>query len=130
MNYYGEILDNIKQYIGNLFNQYKVDCLLYHNLAHTKFVVERTEEIAANYSLQEPDLFIVSASAWFHDTGHLNGGLKLHEDRSVEMMKKFFDGTEVSRSIIDKIESCICATKFPHKPKSLLEEILCDADTY
>jgi hypothetical protein len=29
-----------------------------------------------------------------------------------------------------KIESCICATKLPQNPKSLLEEIVCDADTY
>ncbi|MCW3114361.1 MAG: metal-dependent phosphohydrolase [Segetibacter sp.] len=130
MSYYGDILGNIKHYIEDLFNQYKVDCLLYHNLAHTRFVVERTKEIAANYSLQEPDFFVVSASAWFHDTGHLNGGLKFHEDRSVMIMKSYFEGKEVEKSVIDKIESCICATKFPAKPKSLLEEILCDADTY
>jgi hypothetical protein len=28
------------------------------------------------------------------------------------------------------LESCICATKLPQRPKSLLEEIVCDADKY
>jgi hypothetical protein len=36
----------------------------------------------------------------------------------------------VTKNIIAKVESCICATKFPYKPKSLLEEIICDADSY
>lgn len=130
MSYYNKILENIKYYIENLFNLYEVDCLLYHSLAHTKFVVERTKEIAANYTLDESDFFIVSASAWFHDTGHLTGGLKLHEDRSVTIMKSYFEGKGITKSVVEKIESCICATKFPHKPKSLIEEILCDADTY
>lgn len=130
MKYYSNTLADIQLYIKCLFNQYKIDCLLYHNSAHTRFVVEKTEEIAAIYSLDEPDFFIVSASAWFHDTGHLNGGVKFHEDRSVMIMKSYFEGTEVPNSVLDKIESCICATKFPSKPKSLLEEILCDADTY
>lgn len=130
MTYNGNILNNVQHYIESLFNKYKVACLMYHNLAHTKFVVEKAKEIAANYFLTEPDLFIVSASAWFHDTGHLFGGLELHEDRSVLVMKGFFERKGICKPVIDAIESCICATKFPHKPKSLLEEILCDADTY
>jgi len=129
MNYYGE-LDNIQHYIRKLFNKHKVDHLLYHNFAHTKFVVEITKEIAAIYSLEEPDFFIVSASAWYHDSGHLNGDLKLHEDRSVSIMKSYFKGKEVDDLVIDKIESCICATKLAQNPKSLLEKFLCDADTF
>jgi HD superfamily phosphodiesterase len=80
MSYYSELLENIKYYITALFQQSQADYLTYHNLSHTTFVVERTQEIAAHYSLNELDCFIVSASAWFHDTGHLNGGLKMHEE--------------------------------------------------
>ena len=32
--------------------------------------------------------------------------------------------------IIDQIEACILATKFPRIPKNLLQQIICDADTY
>jgi len=130
MSHYNEILKNIQQHIENLFSQCNVDYLLYHNLAHTNFVVERTKEITANYSLDESEHFIVSASAWFHDTGQLTGDPQFHEERSVSIMKRFIEGREVFHSVIDKIESCICATKLFQKPKSLLEEILCDADTY
>ena len=103
---------------------------MYHNLEHTKTVVRRTSEIAANYHLSETELFILSAGAWFHDTGQLIGGTNLHEDRSVILMKKFLQTKRYKKEILDKIESCICATKLPQQPKSLLEEIVCDADTY
>ena len=103
---------------------------MYHNLEHTKTVVKRTSEIASNYDLTHAELFTLSAGAWFHDTGHLAGDSKLHEERSVMIMKKFLAPKGTVKEIVDKIEDCICATKIPQHPKSLLEEIVCDADTY
>jgi len=130
MNNYLELAEKTGIYVKRLFNQYRANDLKYHNLEHTKSVVKRTLEIAANYSLSETELFILSAAAWFHDTGHLVGGTELHEDRSVIIMKSFLALNEVAKDVIDKIEGCICATKIPQQPKSLLEEIICDADTY
>ena len=130
MNNYLELAEKTGIYVKRLFNQYRTNDLKYHNLKHTKSVIKRTAEIAANYSFSETELFILFAGAWFHDTGHLVGGPELHEDRSVIIMKSFLARNEVAKDIIDKIESCICATKLPPQPKSLLEEIVCDADTY
>ena len=45
-------------------------------------------------------------------------------------MQSFLALNEVTKDIIGKIEGCICATKIPQQPKSLLQEIVCDADTY
>lgn len=130
MNKYLKLSQEINEYVINLFHQYPMDDLKYHNLKHTKTVVKRTSEIAADYPFSETELFILSASAWFHDTGHLVGGAKLHEDRSVTIMKNFLEPKGVAKEIIDEIENCICATKLSQKPKSLMEEIVCDADTY
>ena len=130
MNNYLGLAEKTGTYVKRLFNQYQANDLKYHNLEHTKSVIKRTLEIAANYSLRETELFILSAAAWFHDTGHLVGGPELHEDRSVIIMQSFLEGNEVAKDIIDKVEGCICATKLPQQPKSLLEEIVCDADTY
>lgn len=130
MNRYSLLLNSIVHYVEQLFFNYKFDDLRYHGFNHTQNVVKHTYEIVKNYCLDSTEIFIIAAAAWFHDTGHLFGGPALHEDRSVIIMKGFFDGKQLNSSIIEKIESCICATKFPHKPKSLLEEILCDADTF
>ena len=124
------LIEEISAHVISLFNQYRANDLMYHNLEHTKTVVKRTSEIAANYHLSDTELFILSAGAWFHDTGQLVGGTKFHEDRSVIIMKKFLGTKGIAKEIVDKIESCICATKLPQRPKSLLEEIICDADTY
>ncbi|WP_147206214.1 hypothetical protein [Segetibacter aerophilus] len=74
------MLNNIQNYIESLFNQSEADFLMYHNLEHTKFVVAKTQEIGADHTLDKTDFLILSASAWFHDAGHLTGGLKFHED--------------------------------------------------
>ena len=124
------LIEEISVHVISLFNQYQANDLIYHNLGHTKTVVKRSSEIAANYHLSDTELFILLAAAWFHDTGQLIGGTNLHEDRSVIIMKKFLQTKGIVKEIMDKIESCICATKLPQNPKSLLEEIICDADTY
>jgi hypothetical protein len=87
-------------------------------------------EIARNYAFSETELFILSAAAWFHDTGHLFGGVKLHELRGVRIMEDFFETKRLQKGTIDKIRDCICATKLLQTPASLLEEVICDADTY
>ncbi len=130
MDNYLKLIEEISKYVINLFDRYDTNHLLYHNLEHTKTVVKRTYEIAVNYDLDDKELFILSAAAWFHDTGQLDGDTNLHEDRSVIIMKKFFETKGTGNEIIEKIESCICATKLPQQPKSISEEIICDADTY
>ena len=130
LNNYSRLIEKISAHVIRLFNQYQSNELMYHNLEHTKTVVKRTFEIATNYHLSDTELFILSAGAWFHDTGQLVGSTKLHEDRSVFIMKKFFAPKGIAKEIMDKIESCICATKLSQQPRSLLEEIVCDADTY
>ena len=130
MSNYPEIIANINEYVKNLFNQYPASDLVYHNLKHTEKVVENAAKIAGTFSLCESEMFILVAAAWFHDTGHLFGTQQLHEDHSVQIMKNMLKEQNIDKKLIDEIEKCICATKFPHKPKSLLEEIICDADTY
>lgn len=49
-------------YVTELYKKYQTTDLLYHNLEHTETVVSRTDEIAANYSLSDTELFILSAA--------------------------------------------------------------------
>ena len=130
MENYKQLTENIRQYVTGLFNNYGGEDLYYHNLEHTETVVKRSSEIGAEYPLTEKELFIISAGAYFHDTGQLTGSTMLHEDRSVGLMKDYFNTQAIEEEIIKKIERCIWATKLPQDPKSLLDEIICDADLY
>lgn len=125
-----EVLQDVQRYVEALFNKLQRAELLYHNLEHTQKVVQRCKEISSAYVMAETDIFILIAAAWFHDTGHLSGTLLNHEEKSVEIMKDYFKEKKPSDAIVEAIASCIMATKIPHRPKTLPEKMICDADTY
>ncbi|GAC1591671.1 MAG: hypothetical protein NVS3B19_12850 [Ginsengibacter sp.] len=120
----------IEKYVMDLFHKLEDPTLAFHNMKHTQQVVTRTKEIAAHYNVGEKEMFILYAAAWFHDTGHLITEPKKHEDMSVEIMKKYMNEHAVDNETTEQIAQCILATKAPRNPTTLLQEILCDADTY
>src|ERR1700741_2038524 len=79
----------IEDYITALFQANPGEKLPYHNFNHTSKVVDRANEIAAFYNLDDEQLFITRASAWFHDVGYLFTGSAEHEQESVRVMKEF-----------------------------------------
>ena len=127
-----KIILKVKPYIQELFSRRTPSFLKYHNLAHTEKVVERTIEIskASPVPLNEKDFFCVITAAWFHDTGHLFHELKDHEQAGADLMAAFLKSFQLEDSIIDEAAGCIMATRVPSKPKTAIEQIICDADTY
>ncbi len=119
-----------EEYVTDLFNNNENPALVFHNLDHTKNVVERTKEIAGHYYLSEKDMLTVYVAAWFHDTGYLFTDPGHHEEKSVELMREFMKGQSQDEKVVDKIEECILATRLPHQHDQLLQQIICDADTY
>lgn len=120
----------IEEYVTGLFEQMHAPSLAFHNLEHTQNVVKHTQEIAGHYKVSENEMLILFTAAWFHDTGHLFTEPAKHEEVSCEIMKKFMKDYVEDSKTIESIEGCIMATKMPRDPKNLLEEIICDADTY
>src|SRR5689334_17985644 len=119
-----------EEYVTGLFEKMHNPNLVYHNLQHTKKVVERTNEIAAHYHVNEKEMLILFIAAWFHDIGHLFTNAANHEQESVAIMKGFMKERDDDAEIIHEAEGCIMATKLPRRPSNLLQEIICDADTY
>ena len=102
----------------------------YHNLDHTKAVVEHARQIGSYYNLSEEDLFILTTAAWFHDIGQLLGDAADHEQKSVLVLKNYLTHTELNLELIGVVANCILATQIGHKPILLPEKIICDADTW
>ncbi len=129
---YTNIFQKAESFVTGLFEKNHHDSLLFHNLDHTKDVVARAREIASNDELSEKDQAILFIAAWFHDTGHLFVEPAMHEIKSIEIMKTFLNGLSVSEDdeVLAAAEKCILATRIPSNPKTLVEQILCDADTY
>jgi predicted metal-dependent HD superfamily phosphohydrolase len=127
---YHKIDKRIEEYVAGLFDQMHSPALIFHNLEHTENVVKRTKEIAGHYNVSEKEMLVLFAAAWFHDTGYLFTEPGKHEEMSCEIMKKFMKDLVPDEGSITEIEGCIMATKIPRNPKNLLQEIICDADTY
>ena len=127
---YHKIDKRIEDYVTGLFGQMHSPALVFHNLEHTENVVKRTKEIAGHYNVSENDMLILFAASWFHDTGYLFTEPEKHEEMSCEIMKKFMGDLVTDDQLIQSIEGCIMSTKSPRNPQNLLQEIVCDADTY
>lgn len=125
-----QIVNDIAQYVTDIFKKNENATLAYHNLDHTKGVVEATEQIAAHYKLSDDDLLAVYAAAWFHDVGYVLSGANEHEVSGAKAAAEYLAEKNVNAEIIEKVKGCILATKMPQSPKNLLEEITCDADLF
>ena len=120
----------IEHYVTGLYETLQDDTLAFHNLKHTESVVDRTKEIAGHYHVNEKEMLILYTAAWFHDTGYLFTEPSRHEEMSAEVMRKFMLDHTNDTELINEIEQCIMATKSPRNPTNLLQQIICDADTY
>jgi predicted metal-dependent HD superfamily phosphohydrolase len=120
----------VKEYVTDLFTRFTPPYLVYHNLVHTENVVNHAMEIAKYYQLDERANFILNVAAWFHDAGHLVAEMEVHEEAGIKMMKFFLEKENIDDTLIQTIAQCIMATKYPPDPQTLIEEIICDADTY
>ncbi len=125
-----ELYKNIEDHVTGLYKHINARALVFHNLLHTQNVVKRTMEIIRHYKLSEDERLVLFAAAWFHDTGHLFTEPPMHEAMSCEIMYKFLSTKINEVDIISDIEECIMATKLPTNPQNLLQQIICDADTY
>ena len=128
---YNTILHKAESFVKDLYNNSNQERLVFHNLDHTLNVVARASEIASNYQLSDRDQLVLYTAAWFHDTGHLYVEPAMHEVKSVDLMKNFFINLGLEDTeLISAIECCILATRMPQQPSNLVDQIICDADTY
>ncbi|MFD1164001.1 Pycsar system effector family protein [Sphingobacterium daejeonense] len=126
---YEILISEIENYLPTLVPEHTSE-YCFHNGHHTLDVVTATQEMADHYSLNSEDRFIVVCAAYFHDTGYLSGGAEGHEERSAKIAENFLTAHKVSEVMIERVKSCILATKMPQTPRNLLESILCDADLF
>ena len=126
-----EYIEKMEQSVRSLYALHTPPYLIYHNIHHTELVVKNAIEIASHYALNDEDMFVLQAAAWFHDTGQMFSKPSRHEEESVRIVNKYLgENTALPAYIITAIDSCIMATKMPQRAQSLAEQILCDADLY
>ncbi|MBC7555402.1 MAG: YitT family protein [Chryseobacterium sp.] len=103
--------------------------LTYHNVSHTKNVIDNAIFIGEKEQISEHELTLLKSAALLHDVGFLENHLN-HESLGCDFAKKHLPDFEYSAQEIDAICKMILATKLPQTPKNHLSEILCDADLF
>lgn len=101
--------------------------LPFHNLSHTRDVVEAVKDIGMHSQLTEEEMEACIAAAWLHDIGYKTG-MKDHERRSVAMASDLFKQLDTPQGMINMITSAILSTHMPQQPRSMVDKVLCDAD--
>ncbi len=127
---YSALYTKTASHVVRLFEENPSEKHTFHNLQHTRNVVDRVHEIAGHYELNDEEMLILFVAAWFHDAGYLFVEPRMHEVKSVELMEHFMHQQGLEQAVIHQIAGCILATRSPRNPLNLLQEILCDADTY
>jgi uncharacterized protein len=100
----------------------------YHSIWHTRDeVAMRVDWLARQEQLDTEARLLVKTSAYYHDIGFVKGSQD-HERRSAAIAATVLPHFGYSLSQIREIQGMILATRIPQSPKTLLEEIVADAD--
>jgi predicted metal-dependent HD superfamily phosphohydrolase len=121
------LVERASEYVRKLFNEKLPEGCTYHNLDHTKEVVETASEICDHSGTDEKQKEKVLLACWFHDAG-ITESYSDHEEASTRISAAFLKKEGWPSNEIEEVNSAIRATKIPSDPKSIIEKIVCDAD--
>jgi HD superfamily phosphodiesterase len=121
------ILEKIEEYAEHILRERLPLHNTYHNLTHTKDVVQSCIEIGIGEKLTPDEMEMVQIAAWFHDMGYIENP-EGHEEISAMYASNFLNEENYPEDRIEKIIGSILATKSPQNPKTKIEQVLCDSD--
>ena len=103
------------------------DNLYYHNIDHTRDVLESAMRIAAYQKLEASQMTLLRIAALYHDSG-FTSTYRDHELKGCELAMDTLPRYGFSEDQLNIICGMIRATKIPQSPHNEMEKILCDAD--
>ena len=124
-------LKMVDQYIRALFKDELPGAIKYHDANHTlhptRGVVAVANRIAIAENISEHDRELLTAAAYFHDTGYIREYDK-NEPIAARMAGRILKLIGYTPNDIEKIQNMILSTDLACEPKTHVEKILCDAD--
>jgi len=122
--------DKVATLVQSLFQSPGVPQFPYHNLEHTRTVVSHVTDLGIFYLLDHKVMIALKLAAWFHDIGHLDGSIELHEERSIRILEQQASSLQIQPETLEAAAGYIRVTKSGAYPLTLPEQIICDADTW
>ena len=122
-----KVLQNAEKFVLDLLTNELDNNYVYHNLAHTQFVVQNAKEISEAIGLEEKFKNILILACWFHDVGY-TVSKENHEEKAIVILKRFAEQEQISNEIFEQVSKLILATRIDVEPSNELEKIIRDAD--
>lgn len=117
-----------KAYVISLLNERLEASFVYHNLAHTQRVVNKTLELSELSDITDSEKEHLELAAWLHDTGYTKG-TKTHEKESAKIASAFLEKRKYPENDIKSVINLILATEMQYEPSNVSEKIIRDADS-
>jgi uncharacterized protein len=114
-------------YIINRMSNEIPPAFYYHNVPHVLDVLDSAIRIAKSENISEKETELLKVAVLFHDSGFIKSPIN-HEASGCLIAMEYLPGVGYSSEEIDIICKLIMATRVPHQPETLLEQIICDAD--
>ena len=123
------MISRVSDYVQELLEKELPEHMYFHNFEHTLLVVEGVKIIGKHSAVSEHEMLVLTLAAYLHDIGYTRQYIG-HENSSAEMAGSFLNANGLSNLVIEEVQHCILATKYPQLPHNNLEKIICDADFY
>ncbi len=124
-----ELINKARTFAENVFTDRTFNNRPFHNLDHTRAVVDAVEEIGNHIELTDDEMESAIVAGWLHDIGYLDGEGD-HERNSANKARELLVSWGSSKRKVAEITEAILATKIPQQPTSIVGKVLCDADLF
>src|SRR5690606_4012990 len=112
------------KYSSNILRSDKCVNLPFHNFVHTQEVIDNVLLISQAMRIQPEQADLIAIAACFHDTG-FSETYEGHEEVSKRLAAQYMEEANFTKTEIERVLSCIDATKMPQHPHDIFAEILC-----
>ena len=117
-----------ENYVKQLLNTHLPANLFFHDINHTLKVKEAAIKLGKAEKLDKSDREILTLAALFHDTGFIKT-YEGHEGESQIIAETYLRDKGYPEDKIEQVKNLIKVTVPKVAPTSLLEKLICDADT-
>lgn len=116
-----------EKYIFGYLQKNLPSTLYYHNIDHTKDVLQNAIALAKKEGINGDELILLKTAALFHDSGFTVRKMN-NEIIGCSIAEKTLKDFGYSTEQIEIVCGMIMATKIPQTCNNHLQEIICDAD--
>jgi polyphosphate kinase len=123
-----DLLEKARHHVRRWFVRRMPARMVFHDLEHTLNVTRAAVGIAEAMNIPARDIALLELAALFHDTGYALAYAG-HEENSARLAEAFLKKNAVAKRDIARVQALIMATRMGVEPRSILQQVLRDADS-